>query len=155
MAATASPPNGSDAAVTVRPVLSHADAGYAAAITAAAFAMDDRTAQAVAVAIREEINPPVADSIKSFLALIDGVPVGTAASVYLDGCVGLIGGSTLPAARGRGVYRALVKARWDDAVARTLPVLVTQAVDATSRPILERVGFTALFPITILQDTHP
>jgi GNAT superfamily N-acetyltransferase len=80
---------------------------------------------------------------------------GTAASVYLDGCVGLIGGSTLPEARGRGVYRALVRARWEDAVARDLPALVTQAVNSTSKPILEHLGFVPLFPIPILRDTHP
>ena len=45
----------------------------------------------------------------------------------------LFGGSTLPEARGRGAYRALVAARWDDAVARGTPVLVTQA-GPMSRP---------------------
>ena len=52
----------------------------------------------------------------------------------------LFGGATLPEARGRGAYRALVAARWDDAVARGTPVLVTQA-GAMSRPILATLGF--------------
>ena len=52
----------------------------------------------------------------------------------------LFGGATLPEARGRGAYRALVAARWEDAVARGTPVLVTQA-GAMSRPILARLGF--------------
>ena len=38
----------------------------------------------------------------------------------------LYGGATLPEARGRGAYRALVRARWDEAVARGTPALLTQ-----------------------------
>ena len=49
----------------------------------------------------------------------------------------LFGGATLPEARGRGAYRALVAARWDDAVARGTPRVVTQA-GPMSRPILVR-----------------
>jgi predicted GNAT family N-acyltransferase len=47
---------------------------------------------------------------------------------------------TLPSARGRGAYRALIAARWDEAVARGTPALAVQAQE-TSRPILERCGF--------------
>jgi GNAT superfamily N-acetyltransferase len=154
MVATA-PPVAAVDGVEVRPVRTRNDADAAAAIVAAAFEMNTATTRALAAAIREENDPPIPDSITSFLAVIDGVPVGTAASVYLDGCVGLIGGATVPSARGRGVYRSLVQARWDDAVARHRPVLVTQAVNATSRPILEHNGFTPLFPITVLLDEHP
>jgi GNAT superfamily N-acetyltransferase len=52
----------------------------------------------------------------------------------------LTSGSTLPHARGRGAYRALVRARWDDAVARGTPALGVGA-GPMSRPILERLGF--------------
>ena len=39
----------------------------------------------------------------------------------------LFGGAVLPEARGRGAYRALVHARWQDAVARGTPLAVTDA----------------------------
>jgi hypothetical protein len=103
----------------------------------------DRLAEA---ALTEEIRPPVPHSVRNFLALIDGHSVGTASSVYLGGSVGLIGGSTLREARAWGCYRALVHARWQDATANGYHSLVTQAVDATSKPILKCLGFTRLRP---------
>ncbi len=63
----------------------------------------------------------------------------------------LFGGATLPAARGLGVYRALVHARLEDAAARGTPVAVTQA-GRESRPILERLGFREVCRIRILID---
>ena len=54
-------------------------------------------------------------------------------------------------ARGRGAYRALVRARWDDAVAAGTPVLITQA-GRMSLPILERLGFRAVCEIQVLLD---
>ncbi len=85
-------------------------------------------------------------------------------AVWLDGelvCAGtsaptahgllLYGGATLPKARGRGAYRALVRARWDDAVARGTPALLTQG-GSMSRPILERLGFERVGEIAMLVD---
>ena len=63
----------------------------------------------------------------------------------------LNGGAVLPEARGRGAYRGLVSARWDDAVARGTPALVTQA-GRMSAPILERLGFREVARIKILVD---
>ena len=48
--------------------------------------------------------------------------------------------ATHPDARGRGCYRALIRARWDEAVRLGTPALVVHAQE-TSRPILESVGF--------------
>jgi Acetyltransferase (GNAT) domain len=75
-----------------------------------------------------------------WLASIDGEPVAHARAY--PGRRGLLldGAATLPQARGRGAYRALVAARWQEAVARRTPALVVQAQE-TSRPILERLGF--------------
>jgi hypothetical protein len=64
----------------------------------------------------------------------------------------LIGGSTAPWARGRGLYRALVRARWDYAVARGTPALATHAVPDTSYPILRRLGFEDVCTIRRLED---
>jgi len=88
---------------------------------------------------------------KTFVALLDGEIVASAHSTYVDGAVTLNGGAVLPDARGRGAYRALVAARWDDAVERGTPALVTQA-GRMSAPILERLGFREVARIKILVD---
>jgi GNAT superfamily N-acetyltransferase len=88
---------------------------------------------------------------RTFVALLDGRIVAHGTSTYTEHGVTLNGGSTAPDARGRGAYRALVSTRWDDAVERGIPVLVTQA-GAMSRPILERVGFVEVARIWILLD---
>ena len=86
-----------------------------------------------------------------YLAFVDGEPVGMATARFTDAAAVLYAGSVLPHARGRGAYRALVRARWDDAVARGTPALVTHA-GAMSRPILARLGFRELTTIRILLD---
>jgi hypothetical protein len=87
----------------------------------------------------------------TFLAFLDGAPVAQAGVAYADAAVILAGGATRPEARGLGAYRALVRARWDDAVSRGTPALVIQA-GAASRPILEGAGFVPLGVIEILLD---
>ena len=86
-----------------------------------------------------------------YLAYVDGTPVARASGSFSEHGVTLFGGSTLPEARGRGAYRALVAARWDDAVARGTPALVTQA-SPMSRPILAQLGFEEVCEIRILLD---
>lgn len=56
---------------------------------------------------------------------------------------GLWGGSTLPAYRGRGIYRALVAYRAQLALDRGHPYLQVDA-SADSRPILERLGLSVI-----------
>jgi hypothetical protein len=63
----------------------------------------------------------------------------------------LHGGATVPRARGRGAYRALIHVRWQEAVRLGTPVLLTQA-GAMSRPILERLGFDAVGRVEMLVD---
>ena len=85
-------------------------------------------------------------------------------AVWLDGdlvCAGtasptehgllLYGGATLARARGRGAYKALIRARWDDAVARGTPALITQG-GSMSRPILEKLGFERVGEVHMLLD---
>ena len=88
---------------------------------------------------------------RTFVALIDGRIIGAGSSTYLDRAVTLNGGSVAPDARGRGAYRALVRARWEDAAARGTPVLITQA-GRMSAPILMRAGFQEVARIHILID---
>ena len=86
-----------------------------------------------------------------FLAWLDGEPVAAGRATFAVAGVGLNGGATLPEARGRGAYRALVSARWDEAVRRGTPALITQA-GAMSRPILQRLGFREVAEIRVLLD---
>lgn len=91
------------------------------------------------------------DHLRRFLALADGKPVAASDAILVDDAVVLCGGATLPEARGRGAYRALVAARWQAAVERGTPVLVVQA-GKMSRPILERLGFERVATIRVLAD---
>jgi hypothetical protein len=87
-----------------------------------------------------------------FLAEIDGRPAATAMSIPSERGVLLIAGSTAAWARGRGLYRGLVRARWDDAVARGTPGLVVMANPETSYPILKRLGFEDVCTVRRLED---
>ncbi len=87
----------------------------------------------------------------TYLAWIDGTAVASARSVLADAGVLLIGGGTVSEGRGRGAYRALVRARWDEAVARGTPAVVVHA-GAMSKPILERLGFQTVTEIDVLLD---
>lgn len=88
----------------------------------------------------------------TFIAYVDGEPVGVGRSVYADRGVFLIGGGVLASARGRGVYRALIRARWEDAVARGTPGMIVEALPDTSYPILKRLGFEEVAIIRRLED---
>jgi GNAT superfamily N-acetyltransferase len=65
-----------------------------------------------------------------------------------DGFARLLGGSTLPRWRGRGIYRALVAARAQRAAARGVKYLQVYASD-DSAPILRRLGFHAVTTTTL------
>ena len=91
------------------------------------------------------------DAAIEYIAFLDGEPVGHAVGVYCPRGCPLIGGATLPSARGRGAYRALVRARWDEAVRRGTPALAAQAVP-TSEPILRRLGFEEVCRVRRLED---
>jgi hypothetical protein len=101
-------------------------------------------------AVAADPEPPVA-GIDTYLAYVDGRPVARGTAARSEYGVTLFGGATLPEARGRGAYRALVAARWEDAAAAGKPALVTQA-GAMSRPILQRLGFREVCEIRILLD---
>jgi GNAT superfamily N-acetyltransferase len=94
----------------------------------------------------------VADGRSSvFLADLDGEPVGFGRAVFAPWAALLLGGATLPHARGRGVYTALVHARWRETVARGVPRVVVSA-GPMSAPILERLGFERLGSVRLLRD---
>ena len=79
-----------------------------------------------------------------YVAYVDERPV---ASAHLETAPGqpfgaLFGGGVDPEHRGRGLYRALVNARADEARRRGARYLSIEAGDM-SRPILERLGFVS------------
>jgi GNAT superfamily N-acetyltransferase len=80
----------------------------------------------------------------------------TAWSVYYPGTdfVALLGGSTSPDWRGRGLYRALIAARAREAAARGFRLLHVDASPA-SAPILRRCGFQEITTSTHYQWTPP
>jgi predicted N-acetyltransferase YhbS len=102
---------------------------------------------------RYELNKDVPGGA-NFIALIDGEVVGSGGLDYTDVGAYLGGGNVAAHARGRGVYRALVRARWDAAARRGTPALVVQA-GAMSKPILERLGFETVCEIRMFVDHIP
>jgi hypothetical protein len=91
------------------------------------------------------------DDPQRLLAFAEGKPVAAANAVLVAGAVVLCGGATLPEARGKGAYRALIAARFRAAVERGTPVLVVQA-GHMSRPILERLGFERVATVRVMLD---
>ncbi|MGE3455655.1 MAG: GNAT family N-acetyltransferase [Kofleriaceae bacterium] len=79
-----------------------------------------------------------------FLARSNGEPVGTAGYIVKPRSVYLVGGNVLASHRGRGIYRALLDARLRQAAAVSVTLATTQAREASSAPILERLGFETL-----------
>ncbi|MGC0333879.1 GNAT superfamily N-acetyltransferase [Streptomyces sp. SAI-170] len=89
------------------------------------------------------------DTILAVLALAGDEPVSAARMELVPGTgfAGLWGGGTLPAWRGRGIYRSLVAHRARAAMSRGYRYLQVDASDQ-SRPILERLGFAPLTTTT-------
>lgn len=111
-------------------------------VAANAFEMDAEVAAAFE-ARAEPLWPfQVEDAASAaFVATLDGQVVGSASASFGKTAVLLDGSGTHPDYRGRGVYRSLVRARWDAALARGTPAL-TVGAGAMSMPILERLGFS-------------
>lgn len=146
------PPPRPETDLHVRPVETVEDALAATEIQIECFGMDPAHAdEARAHARRSFEEERRRDNGREFLALVAGRPVATGSAEFAAAGVVLSGGCTLPEARGRGAYRALVAARWDEAVRRATPVLVVQA-GAMSRPILRRVGFREVVQVRIFRD---
>jgi hypothetical protein len=88
----------------------------------------------------------------SFLAIEAGEPIGMGQLVWLTNGLPYLGGAhTRGAARGRGAFRALVRARWDEAAHREMPVLLVQA-GRMSTPILDQLGFERVGRVRTLID---
>jgi GNAT superfamily N-acetyltransferase len=101
-------------------------------------------------ASRFEANQ-AAGTVHHWAAYDAGAPVGFGRAIDMTEGAALMGGAVLSSARGRGVYRALVHARWEHAVARGTPLLVVQA-GRMSAPILAGLGFTPHGEIRLYAD---
>ncbi|WP_037608451.1 GNAT family N-acetyltransferase [Streptacidiphilus rugosus] len=89
------------------------------------------------------------ESVRAFVAMAGDEPVCAVRMDFNAGTdfVGLWGGGTVEAWRGRGIYRALVGHRARIAVERGYRYLFVDASDQ-SRPILARLGFAQLATTT-------
>ncbi|HEY2310576.1 MAG TPA: GNAT family N-acetyltransferase [Gaiellaceae bacterium] len=136
----APPPATTD--LVVRPAETFDEFRAALLVGTDAFAMDDEARKSFEDSA-ERIWAFHSDpgSVETFVALADGVVVAFGGARYGRTAVYLAGGGTHPDHRGRGAYRALVRARWEAAAARGTPAL-TVGAGAMSRPILERLGFS-------------
>jgi len=133
--------------VEVRLVETAEDFATAARVLAAGFGMP-ASAEGMFGTFEQHRAAP---HLRRYLACIDGEPVGAADAVALEVGMVLGGGATLASARSRGVYRALLAARFRDAEKLSSPALLTQA-SSMSRPILERLGFEKVAEVRILLD---
>jgi hypothetical protein len=97
------------------------------------------------------------------LWVVEHLPPGEARTILCAGRLevvrgtsfaGLWGGATLPAWRGRGLYRALTAARARSALAHGARFLHSDSTDA-SRPILERAGLQAVTTTTPWEWRRP
>jgi GNAT superfamily N-acetyltransferase len=107
---------------------------------------DDRTWIPEALEAEREADPA---AIEIYVAEAAGEVVSAGWVRFVDQTefATLWGGSTLPAFRGRGIYKALVAERACLAKARGARYLQVDASD-DSRPILERLGFVPLTTTT-------
>ncbi len=113
------------------------------AVSSKAFGRDDSRR---ADRFRTRLGDP---TLGLFVAYADGVPV-TAGRLEIPpgrSFAGLWGGGTVPAFRGRGIYRALVAERAREATRLGYRYLHVEAREA-SRPILKRLGFAPLTTVT-------
>lgn len=138
--------------VRLEPVEDAAGVDLAAAVHEQAFG-------ASAERLRARMLDQVRDSagtVSIVLAMAGDVPVCAARMEFVPGTdfAGLWGGGTVQEWRGRGIYRALVAHRARLAAARGYRYLQVDASE-DSRPILQRLGFTALSVTTPYLITAP
>jgi GNAT superfamily N-acetyltransferase len=151
--ALVTPPPVSSRDVEVKQVESLDEFAGAARVRMEAFQMPThmREEMEAGLAERFEESQDPRNPSRSFIALVEGRIVGASTAVAAGAGVNLFGGCVLPKARGRGVYQALLRVRWDFAVERGTPALTVQA-GRMSKPIVERLGFVPLAAVHVFID---
>jgi hypothetical protein len=156
MALTSAPAGdagGDDVGATVRRVETFEDFAASRQVQWEAFDVPNDRREQQRAHLRTEFEEATEHGVPvTFLALAEGRPAATGMAIPSERGVFLVAGSTVPWARGRGLYRALVRARWDYAVERGTPALVTEAMLTTSHPILVRLGFVEVCTVWRLQQ---
>ena len=121
-------------------------------ITAVAFGMPEETTRFMGECIY--FNPKLSDRTRNYLAYVPGIeePVGNASLRYIGDtdAVYLGGSGVLEAARGQGVYRALLAHRLNHAANDERKTALIQAMRATSAPICASLGFEEI----VAQNIH-
>jgi GNAT superfamily N-acetyltransferase len=135
--------------VDVRPVVTYDDFVTALEVSIAGWELDPARADAERARAPKMWAQRRSRPGGEWVAFLDGEAVSYAGAIAGPHGLFLTGGVTLPRARGRGAYRALVRARWDEAVRRGTPALVVHAEEA-SRRILESIGFERIGTIVEL-----
>lgn len=146
-------PAGGDLQIAVSPVDSYKDFTAAVSVLQDAFQVpDEMRAETRAARPRcwEEYRQP-GNPMRRYVARIGNEVVGTAGATFGDAGVNLSAAAVLAHARGRGVYRALTHARWEEAVQRGTPALTVQA-GRMSLPILTKLGFTPVGEVRVYVD---
>jgi len=136
------------AGVILRPVTTEADVRLLIQVHERVFGRDQsRLHRDLLAQLRE-----APQSVAMVLAMAGDEPVCSARADFPPGSefAGLWGGGTLPAWRGRGIYRALIAYRAGLAARRGYRYLTVDA-SADSEPILRRLGFRCLARTTPYQ----
>jgi predicted N-acetyltransferase YhbS len=143
--------------VSVRRVETAAEQAAASRIFDDAFATPEHPAPELSDAERlEQAERELGEAGEhrlTFVAELDDEIVAAATAVSTPAALVLGAAATREPFRGRGAYRALVAARFDEARRRGAGALVVQA-GPMSRPILQRLGFDEVAQIHILVDDH-
>lgn len=151
--ALTSPPPVSEPGIEVRRVETYEDFTAARQVQWDAFEVPEARRELQRAHMRSEFDESIANGTPlTFLASLDGKPAATGMAIPSERGAFLVAGATARWARGRGLYRALVRARWDFAVERGTPALVTEALVDTSYPILQRLGFVEVCTIRRLEE---
>jgi GNAT superfamily N-acetyltransferase len=150
--ALVSPPE-SDGDVEARPPQTFEEFQASVRLEAEVFGVSDEDLAALQAQEQRlwEMEQQGTSPLRAFVALADGEVVGGASVVQGANAGFMSGGYTRADMRGRGVYRALVRARWDAVVAAGTPALTVTA-GQMSRPILERLGFQTVGWVDCLLD---
>jgi GNAT superfamily N-acetyltransferase len=115
------------------------EAGLAAMTTVRDLAFPDHPSPELEDRLRSQLG---SEGTQMVVAMAGDEPVSAARVEFVTGTdfAGLWGGGTVPAWRGKGIFRALVAYRAGLAAARGYRYLQVDALP-TSRPILQRLGF--------------
>jgi GNAT superfamily N-acetyltransferase len=103
-----------------------------------AWSIPEEGREAVRLSVRNGLQDP---SRRKYLALYDGAPAGVASAAFLKESAYLYNSAVLPGYRLKGVFRALVAFRAEEAQKRGCELLTIYAFKDTSFPILQKFGF--------------